>query len=178
MDLAGSVEYWFGAGDGAVTSWHSPAYGGAAPLDFDGDGRADDLMLDIDGDGRADFAALDLDDDAVTEAWFTDDGAGTWAHPATPLCGSAPGPGAMTEPGPGALTEPGPGALPGRAPSGPLAPDAPLIVWTPAAPGSGARQAFVDVDGDGAADVVLFDADGDGRADGAVTLPRENQYGR
>lgn len=160
MEFPDSMEYWFGDGTGPASSWRSPAYGGLTPLDFDGDGRADDLLLDLDGDGRADVAALDLDDDGIAEAWFTDDGAGTWPVPMTPRCVSGAGAPAAPHPAP---------APSGAAPSGD-GPEAPVIVWTPAEGDAGARQAFVDTDGDGAVDTVLFDADGDGRADGAVTV--------
>ena len=57
-------------GDGALD---------AVGLDFDGDGVLDDAMADMDGDGLADHAVLDLDNDGRPEAFFTDDGTGTWA---------------------------------------------------------------------------------------------------
>ena len=151
MEVPNAIEYWFGSGSD-VHSWHSPSFGGLVPIDFDGDGRVDDLIIDLDGDGRADIAALDLDDDGVTEKWFADDGAGTWSRSVTPRCvpsGTAP-------PAAGAPGEPDDGR-------------APVIVWSPPTD-SGARQALVDVDGDAVVDVIVFDSDGDGRADGAVTL--------
>ncbi len=51
----------------------------AVGLDFDGDGMHDDALADFDGDGIADHAVLDLDNDGTPEAYFTDDGSGTWA---------------------------------------------------------------------------------------------------
>lgn len=62
------LEYWFGSGDGATTTWASPADldvdadGGldAVRLDFDGDGLLDDAMWDSDGDGVVDRAVLDV----------------------------------------------------------------------------------------------------------------------
>jgi hypothetical protein len=157
MDLPDGIEYWFGNGDGAVTTWRSPAFGHLVPLDFDGDGRVDDLILDLDGDGRADVVALDLDDDGVTERWFADDGTGTWSRSVTPRCGVGPAPS-------GAAAPPGTGER-----------EPPVIVWTPPTD-SGARQAFIDTDGDGTVDGIVFDSDGDGRADGGVSLvPRPDR---
>ena len=51
----------------------------AISLDFDGDGMRDDALADVDGDGLADHAVLDLNNDGTPEAFFTDDGTGTWA---------------------------------------------------------------------------------------------------
>lgn len=50
----------------------------AVGLDLDGDGRLDDALADRDGDGLAELAARDLDDDGAVEAYFGDDGTGTW----------------------------------------------------------------------------------------------------
>lgn len=84
-----ALEYFFGTGDGAVSTWHSPAdldLNGdgildAVALDFDGDGLIDDAMWDTDGDGVADRVALDLDDDGIAEQVFADGGAGLWERP-------------------------------------------------------------------------------------------------
>lgn len=75
----GSVEYSFGTGDGATSTWTSEAdldLGGhghpdAVRLDFDGDGAADDAMWDSDGDGTADTSVLDVGDPSA-DRFFTD----------------------------------------------------------------------------------------------------------
>ncbi|WP_305093184.1 hypothetical protein [Prescottella sp. R16] len=93
----GALEYWFGTGDGEITTWSSVAdvdvtddgVFDAVRLDFDGDGLLDDVMWDSDGDGRADRVVLDLD--GAGERWFADpDGRGVWARevdqaPAPPI---------------------------------------------------------------------------------------------
>lgn len=54
----------------------------AVRLDFDGDGRVDDALWDADGDGTADRAVLDLDDDGRPERAFADpSGRGVWDAP-------------------------------------------------------------------------------------------------
>jgi hypothetical protein len=157
-DGTGQLEYWFGDGDGPVTTWRSPSTQGAVLLDFDGDGRLDDALIDIDADGRADVAALDLDDDGTTEARFRDDGTGLWAQREA----RAP---SRCRPPTGAPT----GAAPKDEPKDePTAKPEPPLTPVPAEPGQAPRQAVVDTDGDGAPDVLLFDTDGDGTADGAV----------
>ena len=50
----------------------------AVGLDVDGDGLIDDVLADLDGDEVADHAVLDLDGDGLPEAYFADDGTGTW----------------------------------------------------------------------------------------------------
>ncbi|CAM3936433.1 hypothetical protein TSST111916_14425 [Tsukamurella strandjordii] len=160
----GSIEYWFGVGDGQVSTWRSPAVDGAVLLDFDGDGRLDDAVLDLDADGRADAAALDLDDDGTGESRFRDDGSGLWAQRETPA------PSRCRAPGVPAPAAPGPAPAPATpAPAAPGEP-APPVTPVPAEPGQAPRQAVVDSDGDGTPDVLLFDADGDGAADGAVDV--------
>lgn len=86
--VQGVMEYFFGLGDGLVTTWHTDPsldLGGtglldAVPLDFDGDGRADDALWDSDGDGVADVAVLDVG--GAGEARYTDPaGLGTWSQP-------------------------------------------------------------------------------------------------
>jgi len=81
------MEYCLGDADGSATMWtadpNTDVDGDGAldavGLDFDGDGVLDDAMADMDGDGLADYAVLDLDNDGRPEAFFTDDGSGTWA---------------------------------------------------------------------------------------------------
>ena len=105
------LEYWFGTGDGATTTWTSPADldidadGGldAVRLDFDGDGLVDDAMWDSDGDGSADHAVLDVG--APEARYFVDPTRnGLWAQqishpepPGPPQALSAP-PAAMRPP--------------------------------------------------------------------------------
>lgn len=83
----GALEYWFGIGDGEVTTWASPAdldldgdgeYD-SVRVDFDGDGLFDDAMWDSDGDGVADRAVLDAD--GPSARFFTDPARhGVWEH--------------------------------------------------------------------------------------------------
>jgi hypothetical protein len=81
-----TMEYCLGD-DGSATMWTADpdidldgdGRLDALGLDFDGDGLLDDAMADLDGDGLADHAVLDMDNDGRPEAFFTDDGTGTWA---------------------------------------------------------------------------------------------------
>lgn len=90
------LEYFFGTGDGELSTWHSPAdldldgdgVADAVALDFDGDGLIDDAMWDSDGDGIADRVVLDLNDGADATV-FSDGGLGLWEQP----CRSGPLPG-------------------------------------------------------------------------------------
>lgn len=129
-------------------------------LDVDGDGLIDDVLADLDGDDVADHAVMDLDGDGVPEAYFTDDGTGTWTvgsggalrwfgldgteHPATGPAVDLDGDG---EPGERLADADGDGVA-DRA--------------------FGTGSAWVDTDGDGRWDVRLGDRDGDGRADSAA----------
>lgn len=80
------MEYCLGDADGSATMWTAEpdtdtdgdGVLDAVGLDLDGDGRLDDALSDRDGDGLAELAGRDLDDDDVTEAFFSDDGSGTW----------------------------------------------------------------------------------------------------
>jgi hypothetical protein len=172
------MEYCLGDADGSATIWTADpnidvdgdGSLDAVGLDFDGDGRLDDAMADMDGDGLADHAALDVDDDGHPEAFFTDDGAGTWAV-SVDRAGLGPqlarglrwfGLDGVEHTG-GALvdvdadgqdddrlTDTDGNGLADRALSGDVA--------------------YVDTDGDGRWDVKLADSDGDGRADAATEL--------
>jgi hypothetical protein len=80
------VDYCLAGDDGAAIWQRQPDLDvdgdgrlDAIGLDFDGDGMRDDALADLDGDGVVDHAVLDLDDDGTPEAYFTDDGSGTWA---------------------------------------------------------------------------------------------------
>ncbi|EME15525.1 hypothetical protein [Rhodococcus triatomae] len=172
MDL---VEYVFGTGDGDPSLWLSPADldlgapGGpdAVTLDFDGDGWRDDALWDGDGDGRAEMSVLDVD--SAEASWFTDpEGLGTWAVEV-----SAPGVSARTAPeaivsdppaGPGTSENvdfAGDGTVDDTAVDldGDGAPDVVVV------PRGSVTELFVDSDEDGSMDVRLVDTDGDGRVD-------------
>lgn len=168
------MEYCLGEPDGSATMWSSEADSDldgdglleAIGLDVDGDGLIDDVLADLDGDGLADHAVLDLDGDGRPEAYFTDDGTGTWAVSVDRGGGvrwfgldgveqTAAGPGdAVDLDGDGEaverLTDFDGDGLADRA--------------------FGTGVAWVDSDGDGRWDVRLADTDGDGRADSAGPL--------
>jgi hypothetical protein len=165
------MEYCLGDADGSATMWtadpNTDVDGDgsmdAVGLDFDGDGLLDDAMADLDGDGLADHAVLDLDNDGHQEAFFTDDGTGTWAvsvdragqlrwfgldeveHTGGPLV-DVDADGQEDD----RLTDTDGNGLADRALSGDVA--------------------YVDTDGDGRWDVKLADSDGDGKADAATEL--------
>jgi hypothetical protein len=165
------MEYCLGDADGSATMWtadpNTDVDGDGAldavGLDFDGDGVLDDAMADMDGDGLADHAVLDLDNDGRPEAFFTDDGTGTWAvsvdragqlrwfgldgleHTGGPVV-DLNGDGQSDD----RLTDTDGNGLADRALSG--------------------DAAYVDSDGDGHWDIKLADSDGDGKADAATEL--------
>lgn len=64
------LEYWFGTGDGATSTWTSPA-----DLDIDADGGFDAVRLDFDGDGLLDDAMWDSDADGIVDRVVLDVGA-------------------------------------------------------------------------------------------------------
>lgn len=165
------MEYCLGDPDGSATLWTA-----GADMDFDGDGvfdavgldvdddGFDDVLLDLDADGAADHAVLDLDGDGTPEAYFTDDGTGTWAvaaerggsalrwlgldgveHPASPAPADLDADGS-----PERLVDSDGDGLADRA--------------------VGDAHAWVDTDFDGSWDVRLSDGDGDGAADAAEYL--------
>ncbi|ATA29814.1 hypothetical protein MLM_4012 [Mycobacterium lepraemurium] len=138
------------AGDGAAAAiWH---------------GQPD---LDLDGDGRFESIGLDFDNDGTPEAYFTDDGSGTWA---------------VAVDRNGQLRWFGLGG--GEHTGGPMVdfdgrgrPDARLVDTD----GNGLADrvlrtdetgvtGYVDTDGDGKWNGRLTDTDGDGLADGASAL--------
>jgi hypothetical protein len=165
------MDYCLGDGDGSANMWTAEPNVDvdgdgrldAVGLDFDGDGLLDDAMADLDGDGLADHAALDVDNDDHPEAFFTDDGTGTWAV-------SVDRAGQLRWFGLDGVEHTG----------GPLVdvdadgqPDDRLVDVD----GDGladralsAGLAYVDTDADGSWDLKLADTDGDGKADVATDL--------
>lgn len=166
------MEYCLGDPDGSATVWTAGADTDldgdgvldAIGLDLDDDGVIDDALLDLDDDGMADHAVMDVDGDGAPEAYYTDDGTGTWAvgadrnaaalrwfgldgveHPAS----AAPAD-LDTDDLPERLADSDGDGLADRA--------------------FGAGEAWVDTDGDGTWDVRLTDADADGMADGGERL--------
>jgi hypothetical protein len=170
------MDYCLAGDDGTAAIWNHPLdldldHDGrldAIGLDLDGDGLRDDALADLDGDGMADHAVLDLNNDGSPEAYFTDDGFGTWA---------------VAVDGGGQLRWFG---LDGSEHTG-----GPLVDFDGHGPvddrlfdtdgdgladrvlsteGNGVTTGYVDTDGDGRWDIRLTDADGDSRADGASSV--------
>ncbi|MGD9622101.1 MAG: pullulanase [Mycolicibacterium sp.] len=168
------MEYCLGEPDGSAAIWTVAAdsdldgdgrLDGLA-MDVDGDGLVDDMLADLDDDGLADHAILDRDDDGRPEAYFTDDGTGTWA------VGADRG-GGMRWFGLDGVEQPGAGPgttvdLAGDGSASERLIDSDRDGLADRAFGTG--MAWVDTDGDGRWDVRLGDEDGDGRADSAGTL--------
>ncbi|OBH27051.1 pullulanase [Mycobacterium sp. E342] len=169
------MDYCSSGDDGTADIWHHDldldldgdgrldAFG----LDLDGDGLLDDALADLDGDGIADHAVLDLDNDGTPEAYFTDDGSGTW--------------GVATEQGrqlrwfglDGAEHTGGPlvdfdghGGVNDRL----FDIDGDGVADRVLCADEGGVTGYVDTDGDGKWNVRLSDSDGDGLADGATAL--------
>jgi hypothetical protein len=166
------MDYCLGDGDGSATMWTAePTLDvdgdgalDAVGLDFDGDGRSDDAMADLDADGLADHAALDLDDDGRVEAFFSDDGSGTWLV-------SVDRGRQVRWFGLDGVEHDGGGPLVDVDADG-QADDRLVDIDSNglADQALSADAAYVDTDGDGHWDVKLADADGDGRADAATEL--------
>lgn len=179
------IDYVFGTGDGHTTTWEGTADADpdgdgtdeAIWLDFDGDGRRDDLLWDTDGDGVADVAALDLDDDGRVDDFYRDRGDGVWgisiARPdGQPDDPANSGPGTTGSPQPGTEPEPSPQSQtsePATTPppttrvldlDGDGTTDAELVVENGVV-----RRLYLDDDGDGRLDRVLVDLNGDGVVD-------------
>lgn len=173
------MEYCLGDGDGTATIWNNPpdldlngdGQPDAISLDFDGDGLRDDALADFDGDGVADHVLLDLANDGTPEAYFTDDGSGTWAvtadrsglrwfgldgveHTGGPLV-DFDGAGRLDD----RLLDTDRNGLADR-----------VLVGNGSGDPDRYDTAYVDTDGDGRWDIKLTDTDGDGAADGASTL--------
>ncbi len=169
------MDYCIAGDEGGAAIWHGQpnldldgdGRLDAVGLDFDGDGMQDDALADFDGDGVADHAVLDLDNDGTPEAYFTDDGSGTWAvtvdrggqlrwfgldgaeHTGGPL-----------------VDFDGHGVADDRL----LDTDADGLADRVLCTGDNGVTGYVDTDGDGKWNVRLADTDGDGLADGASSL--------
>lgn len=174
------MDYCLGDPDGSATMWTADPTldldGDGTPdavgLDFDGDGRLDDAMADLDGDGVADQAVLDLDNDGQVEAYFTDDGSGTWAV-------SVDRTGQLRWFGLDGVEQTGGGLVDfdddGQVDDRLVDSDGDGLadrVISGVDPGK-AAEAYADTDGDGHWDVKLVDGDADGAADSATQLTAE-----
>jgi hypothetical protein len=169
------MDYCMAGDDGTAAIWNRPpdldldgdGQFDAISLDFDGDGLADDALADLDGDGIADHAVLDLDNDGTPEAFFTDDGSGTWTV-------------AMDRGGQvrwfgldGAEHTGGPLVdFDGNGPADDrlLDTDGDGVADRVLCMGENGVTGYVDTDGDGKWNVRLTDLNGDGLADGAGNL--------
>lgn len=166
------MDYCLADGDGSATMWTAEptldtdddGVFDAVGLDFDDDGRIDDAMADLDHDGLADHAVLDLDDDDAAEAYFTDDGSGSWLA-RVDRGGQLRwlGLDGVEQTGGPTVDFDGDGAVDDRLADADGNGLADRVL--------GGDTAYVDADGDGHWDVRLTDGDGDGRADGAAGLP-------
>lgn len=139
----------------------------AVSLDFDGDGLRDDALADFDGDGLADHAVLDLNNDGTPEAFFTDDGTGTWAV-AVDRGGQLRwfGLDGVEHTGGPLVDFDGHGRLDDRL----LDTDGDGTADRVLCAGENGVTGYVDTDGDGHWNVRLSDTNGDGLADGASSL--------
>ncbi|OBF06573.1 pullulanase [Mycobacterium sp. ACS4054] len=169
------MDYCMAGDDGAAAIWHREldldvdgdgrldAYG----LDFDGDGLRDDAFADLDGDGIADHLVLDVDNDGTPEAYFTDDGSGTWGIAADQgrqlrwlgLDG-------VEHTGGPLVDFDGHGSVDDRL----FDTDADGLADRVLCADEDGVTGYVDTDGDGKWNVRLTDSDGDGLADGASAL--------
>jgi hypothetical protein len=169
------MDYCLAGDDGTAAIWHGQpdldldgdgrldAFG----LDFDGDGLRDDALADFDGDGTADHAVLDLDNDGTPEAYFSDDGSGTWAV-------SLDRGGQLRWYGLDGVERTG-GPLVdfdggGRPLDRLIDTDGNGVADRVLCSGPNGVTGYVDTDGDGRWNVRLTDTDGDGLADGATPL--------
>lgn len=163
------MDYCLADGDGSATMWTAEptvdtdgdgAFD-AVGLDFDGDGRIDDAMADLDHDGLAEHAVVDVGDDA--EAFFTDDGSGSWLlrvdHAAPVRWLGLDG---VEQTGGPMVDFDADGQIDDRVVDADGNGLADRVL--------GGDTAYVDTDGDGRWDVKLSDSDGDGHADAATAL--------
>jgi hypothetical protein len=156
------VDYCLAGDDGAAAMWN-----GQPDLDLDGDGRLDAVSLDFDGDGLADHAVLDLNNDGTPEAFFTDDGTGTWAV-AVDRGGQLRwfGLDGVEHTGGPMVDFDGHGRLDDRL----FDTDGNGIADRVLCVGEEGVTGYVDTDGDGHWNVRMSDTNGDGLADGASSL--------
>jgi hypothetical protein len=169
------VDYCLAGDNGAAAMWH-----GQPDLDIDGDGRLesigldfdhdglrDDALADLDGDGLVDHAVLDLDNDGTAEAYFTDDGSGTWAV-AMDRGGQLRwfGLDGVEHTGGPLVDFEGHGRSDDRL----LDTDGNGVADRVMRSDDNGVTGYVDTDGDGKWNVRLTDTDGDGLADGASSL--------
>ncbi|OBK77410.1 pullulanase [Mycobacterium sp. 1274761.0] len=166
------MDYCLSDGDGSATMWTAPL-----DTDVDGNGTLDAVGLDVDGDGGLDDALADLDGDGTAdhavlngEAYFTDDGSGTWT-----VSADRGGVGPQLARGlrwfglDGAENVGGPTVdLDGDGKAADRLIDTDGNGLADRALGDGVG--YVDTDGDGTWDIKLTDKDGDGRADAANAL--------
>jgi hypothetical protein len=169
------VDYCLAGDDGTAAMWNGQpdldldgdGRLDAISLDFDGDGMRDDALADFDGDGVADHAVLDLNNDGTPEAFFTDDGTGTWAV-AVDRGGQLRwfGLDGVEHTGGPLVDFDGHGRLDDRL----FDTDGNGVADRVLCAGENGVTGYVDTDGDGHWNVRLTDINGDGLADGASSL--------
>jgi hypothetical protein len=169
------VDYCLAGDDGTAAMWNGQpdldldgdGQLDAISLDFDGDGMRDDALADFDGDGLADHAVLDLNNDGTPEAFFTDDGTGTWAV-AVDRGGQLRwfGLDGVEHTGGPMVDFDGHGRLDDRL----FDTDGDGVADRVLCAGENGVTGYVDTDGDGHWNVRISDTDGDGLADGASSL--------
>jgi hypothetical protein len=169
------MDYCLAGDDGAAAIWNGTpdldldgdGRFDAVGLDFDGDGLRDDALADFDGDGMADHAVLDLDDDGTPEAYFTDDGTGTWSV-AMDRSGQVRwyGLDGVEHTGGPLVDFDGVGGVNDRL----VDTDGDGVADRVLCLGENGVTGYVDTNGDGKWNVRLTDSDGDGLADGASAL--------
>lgn len=169
------MDYCIGNDDGSAAIWNGQpnldldgdGRLDAIGLDVDGDGMQDDALADYDGDGMADHAVLDLDNDGAPEAYFTDEGSGTWGV-ALDRGGQLRwfGLDGVEHTGGPLVDFDGHGQADDRL----LDSDGNGVADRVLGADEGVITGYVDSDGDGHWNVKLTDADGDGLADGASAL--------
>jgi hypothetical protein len=169
------VDYCLAGDDGTAAMWNGQpnldldgdGRLDAISLDFDGDGLRDDALADLDGDGLADHAVLDLNNDGTPEAFFTDDGTGTWAV-AVDRGGQLRwfGLDGVEHTGGPLVDFDGQGQLDDRL----VDTDGNGMADRVLCAGENGVTGYVDTDGDGHWNVRISDSNGDGLADGATSL--------
>lgn len=169
------MDYCLAGDNGAAAFWHGQPdldldHDGrfeSIGMDFDHDGLRDDALADLDGDGLVDHAVLDLDNDGTPEAYFTDDGSGTWAV-------AMDRGGQLRWFGLDGVEHTGGPMVDfdghGRADSRLVDTDGNGLADRVLRSDETGVTGYVDTDGDGKWNVRLTDTDGDGLADGASAL--------